>query len=177
MAAQHGLQVLAGAEPAPQPAAVAEDHGEQPHRADVPGLVVEDGLEVGEVDLGLLAGRRLEAAFEAGLRRRAHLAEEVGHGGVAARVAEIGDLAHQAAAGQPRVVGEPVAQIVLVEIEQPRPRLPGSVARGLQPLVEILAHGLAVETGSAGDGGYAQALTLQIVDHDNLPQNNHSDLP
>ena len=28
VAAQHGLQVLAGAEPAPQPAAVAEDHGE-----------------------------------------------------------------------------------------------------------------------------------------------------
>ena len=56
-------------------------------------------------------------------------------------------------------------------------RLPGSVARGLQPRVEVIAHGLAVETGSAGDRGYAQRLTPQIVDHDYLPQNNHSDLP
>ena len=177
MAAQHGLQVLAGAEPAPQPTAVGEDHGEQPDGADLAGLVVEDGLEVGEVDLGLLAGRRLEAAFEAGPGRRAHLAEEVGHGGVAARVAEIGHVAPQAAAGQPLVVGDPLAQIILVGIKQPRPRLPGSVARGLQPLVEMLAHGLAVETGSAGDGGYAQPLTPQIVDHDYLPQNDHPHLP
>lgn len=73
--------------------------------------------------------------------------------------------------------GDPLAQIVLVGIEQPRPRLPGPVARGLRPLFEVLANGFAVETGSAGDGGYAQPLTPQIVDHDYLPQNDHPHLP
>ena len=56
-------------------------------------------------------------------------------------------------------------------------RLPGSVARGLQPLGEVIGHGLAVETGKAGDRGYAQPLTDQIVDHDYLPQNDHPHLP
>lgn len=66
VAARHGLQVLSGAEPAPQPAAVRRDHGEQPHRADPVRLVREGDLEPGEVGLGLPARRRLEAALEAG---------------------------------------------------------------------------------------------------------------
>ena len=140
---------------------------------------VLENLPDGDVVAALEAkrGRRLEAAFEAGLRRRAHLAEEVGHGGVAARVAEIRDVAPQAATGQPLVFGDPLAQIVLVGVEQPRSRLPGSVVRGLQPLFEVLAHSLAVETGPAGDGGCAQPLTPQIVDHDYLPQDDHPHLP
>ena len=68
-------------------------------RADPVGLVAEGDLEVGEVGLGLLAGGRLEAAFEAGLRLRAYLAQEVVHGGVA----EFGDLPPQAPAGQARM--------------------------------------------------------------------------
>ena len=43
---------------------VAEHHGEQPDDARDAGLVGELDLEVGEVDLGLLAGRRLEADLE-----------------------------------------------------------------------------------------------------------------
>ena len=155
---------------------MGEDQGEQPDRADPLRLVVEDGLEVGEVDLGLLAWRGLEAAFEAG-RGRARLAKEVGDGGVAASVPALDDLPHQAPARQLRMVGDAAAEIVLVGLQQPRPRPAGAVPGALQPLVEVLAHGLAVEAGPARDGGYAKPLAPQIVDHDNLPQNNHPHLP
>ena len=50
MAAEHGLQVLPGAEPAPEPAAVAEHHGEQPDLPDDAGFGIELHPELGEVD-------------------------------------------------------------------------------------------------------------------------------
>jgi hypothetical protein len=64
VAAEHGLQVLAGDEAGPHHAAVAEHHGEQPDDPLHLGLVGEGRLEEGEIDLGLLAGRRLEATLE-----------------------------------------------------------------------------------------------------------------
>ncbi|MYA15803.1 MAG: hypothetical protein F4089_03810 [Gammaproteobacteria bacterium] len=62
VAAQHGLQILAGAEPGPTASGCGRGPGRTASRADPVRLVVDDGLEVGEVDLGLLAGRGLEAA-------------------------------------------------------------------------------------------------------------------
>ncbi len=67
VAAQDGLQVLVHDEARPDQARVAEHHREQPDDARDAGLVGELDLEAGEIDLRLLAGRRLEADLE---RRR-----------------------------------------------------------------------------------------------------------
>ena len=64
MAAQHRRQVLVHHEPGPDQAAVAEHHGEQPDDPRRGGLVGEHDVEPGEVHLGLLAGRGLEAHLE-----------------------------------------------------------------------------------------------------------------
>ena len=64
VAAQHGLQVLVQDEAGPEQAAVAEHQGEQPDDPGHPRLVGERHLELGEVDLRLVAGRRLEADLE-----------------------------------------------------------------------------------------------------------------
>ena len=64
VAAEHGLQVLMQDEAGPEQAAVAEHQGEQPDDPDHPRLVGERHLELGEVDLRLVAGRRLEADLE-----------------------------------------------------------------------------------------------------------------
>ena len=55
------LQILAADEPRPNQPGVAEHHREQPDDALDPRLVGKLDLEPGEVDLGLLAQRRLEA--------------------------------------------------------------------------------------------------------------------
>jgi hypothetical protein len=64
VAAQHGLQVLMQDEARPEQTAVAEHQGEQPNDPDHPRLVGERHLELGKVDLRLVAGLRLEAHFE-----------------------------------------------------------------------------------------------------------------
>ena len=66
MAAQDALQILVEDEARPDQPGVAEHHREQPDDALDAGLVGELDLEPGEVDLRLLAGRRLEAHLEAG---------------------------------------------------------------------------------------------------------------
>ena len=64
MAAQQGLQILVHDKAGEDVARVAEHQGEQPDDAGHLRLVAEGGDEAGEVDLGLLAGRRLEADLE-----------------------------------------------------------------------------------------------------------------
>jgi hypothetical protein len=177
VAAQDGLQVLGGAEAAPEPAAVAEDDREEPEDALHPWLVGERGPELGEVDLPLAAGGRLEAALE-GLRLgRTRLAQEVGQHAVAALVAELADLAQQALAGQLRPGGDPLAQVVLVGRDPARARRAWPVDRGLHPALEVPAHGLAVEPDLAGDGRDGEPLPLQVVDQDDLPQCDHLHAP
>ena len=65
------LQILVHDEARPDQPRVAEHHGEQPDDALDAGLVGELDLEAGEIDLGLLAGRRLEAHLEAARPGRA----------------------------------------------------------------------------------------------------------
>jgi hypothetical protein len=55
-------------------------------------------LELGEVDLALLAGRRLEPPLEDRPPRRPHVAKEVGQPGIPASVAQLANLAQQALA-------------------------------------------------------------------------------
>ena len=85
MAAQHGLQILMDDETRPDQPAVAEHQREQPDDPGFAGLIGEDHLELGEVDLRLLAWRGLKAHLERRYRRRPHLAQKIGHRGVAAR--------------------------------------------------------------------------------------------
>ena len=92
----------------PDQAAVAERQREQPYDARGGGLIGDDHLELGKVDLGLSAGRGLEAAFEGGWRCGADLAQEVRDSGVAAAIAALLDLAEKARAGQARKVADAI---------------------------------------------------------------------
>ena len=90
MAAQDRRQILMDDEARPDQAAEAEHQREQPDDPRRRRLVGEDDVEVGEVDLRLLAGRGLETDLEAAFGRgRADIAQEVGDGGIAAAIAEI----------------------------------------------------------------------------------------
>jgi len=129
MAAQHGLQVLMQNEAGPEQAAVAEHQREQPDDPRHSRLVSKRHLELGEVDLRLVAGRRLEADLEHGGGRRPQLAEHVGDGGVAALVAPFLQLAKEASAGQARPSLNPLAQIGDERVDPPRARLPRAVDR------------------------------------------------
>ena len=176
-AAQHSLQVLNGAEAPPQPAAVGQHQGEQADGANAVGILVEDHLELGEVDLGLLARRRLETALEGTAGRRTRFARKVGHGSVAAGIAQSGDLPPKTASGPTRPGDDPFAQVRLEGLQQARAWLPRPVPGGLQSASEMLAHGLPVQAGSPGDLRYAQPLVLEFVDHDDLPQFDHECAP
>jgi hypothetical protein len=57
---------------------------------------------MGEVDLGLVTGRGLEAPFEQRRDDGPELAQEIGDGGVAAGEAAVAELTVEAAAGQLR---------------------------------------------------------------------------
>ena len=74
MAAEHGLQVLMQHEASPEQPAVAEHQRKQPDDPDHPRLVGERHLELGEVDLRLVAGRGLETDLEHGGRGRPQVA-------------------------------------------------------------------------------------------------------
>ena len=95
MTAQDALQVLVNDAAAPDKPGVAERHGKQPNDALDAGLVGKLRLEMGEVDLRLLAWRRFEAHFETGRARRPQVAHAVSENAVAARVAALLDLAPQ----------------------------------------------------------------------------------
>jgi len=61
MTCQHTRHRLAHDEPAPDQPGETQDHGEQPDDLHLIGRVGETDAELCEVDLGLLAGGRLEA--------------------------------------------------------------------------------------------------------------------
>ena len=82
----------------PDQSGVAEHHREQPDDALDAGLVGKFDNELREVDLRLLAGRRLEADLKAGRPRRPQIAHQVGDRRVAALISALLELAPQAAA-------------------------------------------------------------------------------
>jgi len=105
VAAEHGLQVLVNDKTRPDQARMAEDHREQPDDMRDPGLIGELDLKAGEIDLGLLAGRRLEAHLERSDRLRPDLAHGALHGCIAAGVTPVAQLAPQ------RIVAESFAPV------------------------------------------------------------------
>jgi hypothetical protein len=160
VAAEHRRQILVHDEARPQHPAVPEHEREQPDDADHAGLVGELGAELGEVDLRLLPGRGLEALLEAGRRGRPDVAQEVGQPGVAARVAEVAQLAVQPPTGQLGESRDALAQVAAERVQQRRPGLARTVDRRLQAALEVFAHGLAVEARPPGDGGHREALPV-----------------
>ena len=177
VAAQHGLQVLMQDEAGPDQAAVAEHQGEQPDDPGHARLVGERHLELGEVDLRLLAGRGLEADLEDGGRRRPQLAQRVRDGGVAALVAALLQLPQEAPAGQARIGLDPLAQVRDERVDAPGARLARAIGRRLQAAGDVFAHRLAIDAELPGDGRDRQALPMQIQDHDDFPKLDHRPVP
>ena len=145
VAAQHRLQLLVGAEPTPQPAAVAQHAGEQPELAANAGLIGEFDHERSEVDLGLAARRGLETALEAARKLAPDLAQAVGHRRVSPGIAEGGDVAIEPPAGQTFAGRDPLAKIVFVRLNEPRPRRTRTVERVLEPAFQVVSDRLAVQ--------------------------------
>jgi hypothetical protein len=58
-----------------------------------------------------------------------------------------------------------------------RPGWARLVDRRFQVALDVSMHGLAIETGSSGNGGDGQALSVQVQDHDEFPKRNHQCSP
>ena len=177
MAAQYRLQVLAGEEAPPEPAAVPQHQREQPDLANHARLVGELHCELGKVDLRLLAGRGLEPPLERGVPRQAHLAQEVGHCGVGAFIAQLPDLAQKPRAAEIGKGLNAFLQVAFIGLDHTGPWLPRPINWRLQPQLEILLHRLPVAANLPRDRGDAETLVLQILDQDNLPPSLHLPAP
>jgi hypothetical protein len=151
VAAQHRLQVLMQDEARPQPAARAEYQQEQPDDPRHCRFVGEHHLELGEVDLRLATRRGLETHLEWRRRRRPDHAQEVGHRGIAAVVAESADLPQQTPAAQLRIGRDPLLQVRLMRIEAAHLRRPRPVDRRLQAAGDVAANGLRILARLTGD--------------------------
>jgi transposase len=123
MTAEHGLQILMQDEARPDQAAVAEHEREQPDDPRLARLVSQHQLELGEVDLRLVARWRLEADLEWRAGRRPYLAQKVGHGGIATAIATLSDLPEQPTPRQPGIGRNALSNVGLERLEPPRPRL------------------------------------------------------
>jgi hypothetical protein len=173
VAAQQGLQILVQHEAAPLHPAVAEHQREQPEDPLSAGLIGEHGTEMREVHLGLASRWGLKADFEAGALTRPDLTQEVLRRGVPTAVAEFADLAMQPAAGQLRKGSEAVPQAVLERCQQARPWRAGTINRRLNAARDLFADRASAQPCAPGDRRHAQALLVQLQDHDQLPKPDH----
>ena len=162
MAAQDALQVLVDDEAAPDQPAVTEHHREEPDDALDPWLVGELDVELGEVDLRLLAGRRLEAHFESGGADGAKVARAIAHDAVAAGEAALLDLSPQAYGGQAGIGRQTLAQIGLEGIDDRRRGRALLVGRRLQALSDVGSDCLSIDAKLPRDRGDREALAVQI---------------
>lgn len=165
VAAQHRAQVLMQHVLAPEVAAVAEHHGEEPDAVLHAGLLGELDHEVCEVDLRLAARGGLEADLERRDHGRSDRAQEVVESSDAAGVAALAQLAQQPNAAEFGPGGHALAQVGLVGSEQRRPRRARRVRRHDQAARDHLANGLAVVAGAIGNGRHRQTLLMQFQNH------------
>src|SRR6478672_1555018 len=132
-----------------------------------PSIVGEDGHEAGEVDLRLLAGRRLESHLE-GLRCvvGANRGREPLHRRVGAGAAALAKLARQPDSTQVRECGDALTQILEIRRELARPpSLPRAVGGWLKTACDILADRLRVAPRAPGDRADRQALMVKVQNH------------
>ena len=161
VAAQHGRQVLMHDEARPDEA--AEWPSTMENSQTILGarrLIGEDDMELGEIDLCLLAGRCLEANLEALRFRRPNVAQEIGQRRVAAAIAEILDLTEKPPPRQAGIGLHTIAQIGREGIDHRRPWLARPVDRSLQSALDIFAHRLAIGTCLPGDRRHRQTLPM-----------------
>ena len=140
-----------------------------------PGSSSKRDDEAGEVDLRLMAGRRLEANLE-GLRpvARPDRRDEALHRGVSAGIAALAQLARQSRCGQIRESRDPLAQIVEVGGELVRPAdLTRSVDRQLQAALDVFADRLRITAGASRDRRHGQSLAVKIQDHHQFSKLDH----
>jgi hypothetical protein len=170
LTAQQRRQVLVQHEAGPQHATVAQHEREQPKDPLRPRLVSEQRAEVGEVDLRLTAGRRLETHLERRRRGRPDVAQEVRQNAIAAGVAKFAQLAMQTSPAQLRKRRKPLAQIARERCDLARPRRTRTIHRWLQATLDVLVHRLPVEPNLPGNRRYADTLPVQFKDHRDLPK-------
>lgn len=89
MAAEHRRQILMHGKAGLDETAMAQNHGEQPDNPRRQWLIGEDHLELGEINLGLLAGRCLKSHFETGVWGRTDVSKKICDGSVATRISAI----------------------------------------------------------------------------------------
>ena len=164
--AHHAVKVLTAHEARVHIAAVAQHHGEQPHRLDPLRFLGEHHLELREVHLRLMPCRGLEAVLESHGHPWAHRRHVVRHRGTTAAVAQLSDLAKQAHRGELRIPRQALAKILPVRVDHPRPRRARSVLRAFQPTLQILAHRLAVQTATPRDRGDRFPLLSELMNHE-----------
>ena len=144
--AQQRLQILVNDEPRKDEAGVAQHHREQPHDPRRVGLVGECGDKACEVDLSLLAGRRLEPHLEwlwaiVGTDR----GHEPLHRRVGAGISTFADLARQPNGTEVRKRNDALTQISEIGRELVRaPGLPGPIGGRFQAARDVFADRLRI---------------------------------
>jgi hypothetical protein len=98
-------------EACPDEAAVTQHHREQPDDPWRHWLVGENDMELGEIDLGLFAWRRLEANFETWICRRSHITKKVRDGGVTAVITSIPEFSEQPTTSEAGIGLHPLPQV------------------------------------------------------------------
>ena len=111
MATQNRLHVLVQDKTRPDQAAEAEHEREQPDNARDRRLIGKLQLELGEVDLRLVAGRRFESNFKVRQWSRPKLTQHIGDGGIATLISALAKLPQQSTTGQARIGHHALAQI------------------------------------------------------------------
>ncbi|CAM4175052.1 hypothetical protein PAYE108092_21000 [Paracoccus yeei] len=173
VAAHHRFQRLVRAEPSPEPAAVPEHHAEQPDLAQDARLDGEFHLELGKIDLRLLARRRLEAPLELPWGGGPDQPQIFRQRGIGALIAHRPDLSMQPARRETRKGLDSFGKIGPELLRQSFTPGARAIDRRLEPLGEILPDRLAIEPGLSRNRADSKPLPPQLQDHHNLPQSNH----
>jgi len=145
------LHVLVQDKARPNQPAEAEHEREQPDDARDRWLIFELQLELGKVDLRLIARWRLEADLKGRQWGRTNLAQHVSDGGIAAFVSALTKLPQKPAAGQAGIGHHTLAQIGDKRINPSLARLAWTIDGRFQATCDAFANGLAIETELTGD--------------------------
>ncbi|KUO64298.1 MAG: hypothetical protein APF80_14985 [Alphaproteobacteria bacterium BRH_c36] len=173
--AQQRLQILMHDKAGEDEAGMAENEGEQPDDPGHAGIVGELGHEACEVNLGLLAGRRLEAHLE-GLwpMFRPDRGDEPLHRRVGPRVALFADITIEPDGAELREGGNARAKIVEVGCQFARSaRLPRTVGRWLQAALDVLPDRLWVTASAPDYGADRPPLPMKVQYHDEISKLDH----